>query len=105
MTNKEWREELRNLRCVNGALYFGTLETPCPGRDTGECCLNEQSFEEATNELENFIQSLLDKQKEKIIELVDNKRKVYKRDFCVEETCNSSFCSFIEELNEGIKDL
>lgn len=33
-------EELENLKCINGAMYFGSVEEPCSGRDTGECCHN-----------------------------------------------------------------
>jgi hypothetical protein len=52
-------ERLKELKCVNGAMYFGAVETPCSGRETGECCRYEQTYEEAFEELKNFI--LLDR--------------------------------------------
>lgn len=59
-------KKIENLICVNGAMYFGSVEQPCSGRETGECCLNEQTFDEAKKELVNFILSSLSKQKEMI---------------------------------------
>lgn len=82
MKTNNWRENLSNLKCINGAMYVGAVETPCSGRETGECCIYEQTFEEAISELENFVQSLLDekdkekqealdKQKEEIIKVIE----------------------------------
>lgn len=81
-TNETWRGRLEELKCVNGAMYFGATETPCSGRDTGECCFYEQTYEEAINELTDFIQSEIDKalaqQKREIVEIVSK----YDGDLC-----------------------
>ena len=53
--NKDIWEELENLKCINGTMYFGSVEKPCSGRETGECCINEQTFEEALDELKQYI--------------------------------------------------
>lgn len=67
---REGAEKLHDLKCVNGAMYFGSVETPCSGRDTGECCLNEQTNEEACAELDNYFKqsqlSLLEAVKEMV---------------------------------------
>jgi phosphosulfolactate synthase (CoM biosynthesis protein A) len=72
---KDWKEELSDLKCINGAMYFGAVEEPCSGRDTGECCHNEQTYEEALEELQKFIQALLDKQKQDIVTAINNSDK------------------------------
>lgn len=65
---KDWENELEDLTCINGAMYFGSVEKPCKGRETGECCHNEQTYNEAITELKNFIQNLLAQQKKEIVE-------------------------------------
>lgn len=53
-------EKLPDLTCINGAMYFGAVETPCSGRETGECgsrCQNEQTYDEAMKELVEHIKS------------------------------------------------
>lgn len=52
---KENLEELPDLTCINGAMYLGAVETPCSGRETGECCQNEQTYDEAMRELVKYI--------------------------------------------------
>ena len=57
---KDSLEKLPDLTCINGAMSFGTVETPCSGRETGECgsrCQNEQTYDEAMKELVEHIQS------------------------------------------------
>lgn len=57
---KDSLEKLSDLTCINGAMSFGTVETPCSGRETGECgsrCQNEQTYDEAMKELVEHIQS------------------------------------------------
>jgi hypothetical protein len=57
---KEWEKQLLDLKCINGAMYFGSVED-----DSCNCktrCQNEQTFEHATEELIGFISSLLAKQ-------------------------------------------
>jgi len=61
---KTLEEQLKDLTCVNGAMYFGAVEHPCSGRETGECCQNEQTYEEAFAELLSFISSREEKARE-----------------------------------------
>lgn len=79
-TQESWEEKLEDLKCVNGAMYFGAVEDPCQGRDTGECCHNEQTYDEALAELKSFIHALLSKQAEEISEAVEGLKKRYKYD-------------------------
>ncbi len=55
MPFKQIEKELFDLKCINGAMYFGCVEKPCSGRETGECCHNEQTWEEAEIELKSFL--------------------------------------------------
>lgn len=55
MTYEQIEKALFDLKCINGAMYFGCVETPCSGRETGECCQNEQTWEEAEAELKSFL--------------------------------------------------
>lgn len=64
MQEKTLEEELKDLTCVNGAMYFGAVEHPCSGREMGECCQNEQTYEEAFAELLSFISSREEKARE-----------------------------------------
>jgi hypothetical protein len=64
MQEKTLEEELKDLTCVNGAMYFGAVEEPCSGRETGECCQNEQTYKEAFSELLSFISSREEKARE-----------------------------------------
>ena len=57
MTIQTIIEGLENLKCINGAMYFGAVEFPCEGRETGECCKNEQTYKEAIDELHTYLQS------------------------------------------------
>lgn len=50
-----WEEELENLKCINGAMYFGSYEDPCDCGDEG--CLNEATFENNLIELKSFIKN------------------------------------------------
>jgi len=59
MTIQTIIEGLENLKCINGAMYFGAVEFPCEGRETGECCKNEQTYKEAIDELHTYLQSQL----------------------------------------------
>ena len=50
-------EEVMDLKCVNGAMYFGSVED-----DSCNCktrCQNEQTFENATKELKDWIKQKL----------------------------------------------
>ena len=52
-----WIESLMGLKCINGAMYFGSVED-----DTCNCktrCQNEQTFQHATEEMVGFIRTLL----------------------------------------------
>lgn len=51
------KEKLFDLHCINGAMYFGVVEEPCSGRETGECCHHEQTWEEAEKELTNYLKN------------------------------------------------
>jgi len=56
-----WIESLMGLKCINGAMYFGSVED-----DTCNCktrCQNEQTFQHATEEMVGFIRTLLANQK------------------------------------------
>lgn len=55
---KESIKGLANLKCVDGAMYFGSVEVPCSGRETGECCHNEQTHEEAITELGEYVRKI-----------------------------------------------
>jgi len=68
---REGAEKLHDLKCVNGAVYFGSVETPCSGRDTGECCHNEQTNEEACTELDNYFKLSQLSLPEAVKEMVD----------------------------------
>ena len=49
-------KEVENLKCVNGAMYFGSVED-----DTCNCktrCENEQTFEHALDELKEFVRKV-----------------------------------------------
>ncbi len=52
-------EELEDLKCGDAAIYKGTVQQVCSGRDTDECCHNEQTYEEAMAELKTFLHSKL----------------------------------------------
>lgn len=50
------KEQVRELKCVNGAMYFGAVED-----DSCNCktrCQNEQTYEHALEELDAFIEGL-----------------------------------------------
>jgi len=66
--NNEWEERLKDLKCINGAMYFGSVEIPCSGRETGECCTNEQTFDEALKEIKSFILSEKQKSRDEVFE-------------------------------------
>lgn len=55
--NNNWKERLKDLKCVNGAMYFGSYENPCDCGDVG--CVNQATFEDNIKELENFIEQLI----------------------------------------------
>jgi hypothetical protein len=63
------REELKNLKCVDGAMYFGSYENPCDCGDSG--CINQQTFENAFEELNNYVLALLDKTIKSKLEAVE----------------------------------
>jgi hypothetical protein len=73
----EWGEKLEDLKCINGAMYFGSVEKPCSGRDTGECCNNEQTYKEAVAELKHFIsttiQSAIKERESEFVEMIEKK--------------------------------
>ena len=75
MTIQTIIEGLENLKCINGAMYFGAVEFPCEGRETGECCKNEQTYKEAIDELHTYLQSqlstLLDEIEKNTLDQVD----------------------------------
>ncbi len=77
-TESKWEQELKELKCINGAMYFGSVEEPCSGRETGECCHNEQTYEEAMQELIDFISRIEKEAKEeergRLKEIWDNTR-------------------------------
>jgi len=55
--HEPWVESLMALNCINGAMYFGSVED-----DTCNCktrCQNEQTFQHATEEMVGFIRTLL----------------------------------------------
>jgi uncharacterized Rmd1/YagE family protein len=72
MQEKTLEKELEDLTCINGAMYFGSVETPCSGRETGECCQYEQTYEEAMKELVSFISS-----REKKLQDTKSNRRMY----------------------------
>ena len=54
----KWQDRLRELKCINGALYFGSLEDSQSKCNCGEPkCNNQTYYEEGINEIINFIQS------------------------------------------------
>lgn len=68
--NNNWKERLKDLKCVNGAMYFGSYENPCDCGDVG--CVNQATFEDNIKELENFIEQLIsERDKEILKEFVD----------------------------------
>jgi hypothetical protein len=85
-----WKEELEDLKCVNGAMYFGSEEDPC----RGGCCPNEQTYGEAKQELEQFI--------EKQIRLAVE--ETYK-EIRPEEKKNASVSEYYSGYNQALEDL
>lgn len=63
------KAELRNLKCVNGAMYFGAVED-----DSCDCktrCQNEQTYEHALEELDSFLESFLSEIEEEMKETLE----------------------------------
>jgi len=62
----EWekvKEQVRELKCVNGAMYFGAVED-----DSCNCktrCQNEQTYEHALEELDAFIEKVVTEAEER----------------------------------------
>lgn len=54
---REAREKFESLKCVNGAMFFGTVEATCPCGKTR--CSNEQTQEEAEAEYTEFLNTLI----------------------------------------------
>lgn len=53
--SSDWEKRLKDLKCVNGAMYFGSVED-----DSCDCktrCQNEQTYEHALEELTAFIRT------------------------------------------------
>lgn len=75
MTIQTIIEGLENLKCINGAMYFGAVEFPCEGRETGECCKNEQTYKEAIDELHTYLQSQLSTLLDEIEKQVETNKK------------------------------
>jgi len=63
---KDWKERLQDLKCVNGAMYFGSYENPCDCGDEG--CINQATFEDNVKELEDFIEQIISERNKEILE-------------------------------------
>ena len=56
-TIEKYIDDLRHLKCVNGAMYFGSVED-----DSCDCktsCQNKQTYEHALDELQTFFRTAL----------------------------------------------
>lgn len=116
MTFKQIKKALFDLRCINGAMYFGCVETPCSGRETGECCQNEQTWEEAEAELKSFLKRSFIKylngevdwlktqyQDEHPVDCIDGVTPV--ETYGYEETYNQAIKNQITHLQAQIKEI
>jgi len=65
---KNWKEKLQDLKCVNGAVYFGSYKNPCDCGDEG--CVNQATFEDNVQELEDFIEQIISERDKEIIEII-----------------------------------
>lgn len=106
---REGVEKLHDLKCVNGAVYFGSVETPCSGRDAGECCHNEQTNEEACAELDNYFKhsqlSLLEAVKEMVekkLEEVKKRNGIYEQNRIYPQGYNEALSDISATLSEEI---
>ena len=84
---EEVMKEAFDLKCINGAMYFGTVKEPCKDM----CCPNEQNYEEAEKEFTDFLNQALtaaeqageERMREKIRALINDGR--YIADEIIEE--------------------
>lgn len=65
-----YKRNLVNLKCVKGAIYFGSYENPCDCGDQG--CVNQATFEDNLKELENFIEQIISERGKEIIKMLEN---------------------------------
>jgi hypothetical protein len=94
-TNEELIEEFENLKCVNGAMYFGSVseEQLC---DCKESCRNSQTWEMAEKEYKEWLNHALEtiekRTEERIIEKMDECEKFEDEIHC---TCLATLRHFI----------
>ena len=68
---EEWEKDIENLKCINGAMYFGSAEDPC---DCGATkCNNQQTYPQAICELRLFIHNLLSSHSQKLVSEIKEK--------------------------------
>lgn len=101
--------ELENLKCINGAMYFGAVKNPC---DCGESkCINQQTYEQAIGELKTFLtsfaekiaQSVREEDMEKVLRL---EKEVKLAKDCIE--CSSVpqvFCRHSQGFNDALQEV
>lgn len=112
---KDSVEKLPDLTCINGAMYFGAVETPCSGRETGECgsrCQNEQTYDEAMIELVEYMTnsqlSILLSVKEMVGKMKKDSTIINRwegRQFSGCKTCGEQENCECESYNEALSDL
>ena len=77
--DNNWEERLEDLKCINGAMYFGSVED-----DSCNCktrCQNEQTYDNALSEIKHFISTLLQEQKEETVRQIEETRGKYWESF------------------------
>ncbi len=98
-------EGLRDLKCVNGTMYFGSVDSNelC---DCSDGCRNHQTFEQAVAELEAFIHQIVAKtraeEREKIKLALKESRKVFKNWTCKAKSCVDPLCGHGRCVNDMI---
>lgn len=103
-----WEEELMNLAAINYNLYFGSPAERADKLDEeGEKL--KWSFDDATEELINFIRSLLSQERTKVREVIKGMKQKKPKDKCINAESNlfgrCFDCTKIDGYNDALTDL